>query len=144
MSPIVSPDSPADVILDRAADIIEANGRHIGNYWPPDLTLDTDYGLTLDTDYGWSRGKPCCVVGAVGIALGVNNAWDVEGLVVPAVRPESDGEPPHPAFAALMAHLGFDCVNHVFRWSDEHEADEIARVMRDCAADLRARAGVPA
>jgi hypothetical protein len=125
-------DSPPHAILDTAADIIAANGRHIGGLW--------EFAHRLR----WVPTMRCCVTGAIGIALGLNESWAVEDVVVPAVHiGTEDAVPPHPAFAALMAHLGFDCVNDVFRWSDEHDADEIAAELRACALALRGT-GVPA
>lgn len=127
-APIAHDAPPAD-ILDRAADIIAENGRHIGNYWE------------FAGDIGWQPTMACCAAGAIGIALGWTGIRDIEEHVVPCVILGSD-QPPHPAFTAVMTHLHLDCVNHVFRWSDEHQAEEIAAVMRECAADLRAQAGV--
>lgn len=125
-------DAPPADILTRAAEVIEANGRARGSYF------DRDYRVR--GTQAWTPDTPCCAAGALGLALGLDNEWDVENAVVPAVgNAMRDHEPPHPAMAALMAHLGVDSVNAVFTWSDEHEAGEIARVMRECADSLRPR-----
>ena len=122
-------DAPIPDILDAAAAIIAANGRHVGNYWP---------ALDSNIRQPWTPGTPCSADAAIGLAIGLRRAWDVETHIVPAVTSPDFDEPPHPALAALMAHLGVDSINAVFAWSDEHEADQIAAVMRECSAKLRA------
>lgn len=123
--------APSADILDRAAEVIAANGRCIGSYF-------------ANGEEEWWPGMACCVTAAIGIALGLTDAWDIENAIVPAVAGEMrEHEPPHPAFAALMAHLEFDCINEVFEWSDDHQPHEISAQMRACAQALRG-AQVPA
>lgn len=126
----LSLDAPIADILDRAADLIAQNGRHVGAYW--------EFAHRI----AWQPTMECCAAGAIGVAMGLRSHADVDWFVVPAVIDGGD-EPPHPAFAALMRHLGFDAINDVFAWSDEHQPGEIARVMRECAKQLRT-AGVAA
>lgn len=119
-------DSPPADILDRAADIIAANGRHQGALWD------------LAGFVPWAPTMPCCAAAAIGIALGQHTVHNVQNWVIPSGIEGQQDQPPHPAFAALMAHLDAPTVQHVFAWSDEHEASEIAAAMRDCAAKIRA------
>ena len=126
-------DAPPADILDAAAAIIETNGRHVGNYWDALIELDTRQSSP------WRPGTPCCTAAAIGVAIGLRRMWDVEAHIVPASRPEVFAdEAPHPAFRALMTHLGAYSIETVFDWSDEHGKDEIAATMRECAAALRA------
>lgn len=125
----LSYDAPPADILDRAADLLLANGRFPGNYWHNAHQAR------------WYPGTPCCTAASIGIAMGRTRHADVEAWVVPCVTaPATGDEPPHPAFAALMRHLGVGSVNDVFAWSDEHEAGEIATELRRCAAKLRIEA----
>lgn len=58
MTPI-SPDDPA-AVLNAAADLIERDGWHQGEFWPDHGTAQIEY----------QTGMPCCPVGAMAVILG--------------------------------------------------------------------------
>lgn len=77
-------------------------------------------------------GSRTLVADAIGAALGHTRPIDVDFYVIPAVI---DGaEPPHPAFAAVMAWLAVTSIQSVFRWSSVREPGEIADMLREAAA----------
>lgn len=118
-------------ILDRAAQLIEANGLEQGEFWTCSLFATS-----------WTEGRGCDAVGAIGVAAGYRDHTDVSGVIAGLLHYDvtlgrNVAEPPHPALAALMRDLGVDQAVAVMDWSDRSTDTEVVRALRTCAAGLR-------
>jgi hypothetical protein len=118
-------------ILDRAAALIERDGKALGEYWTCSLFAST-----------WTDGRSCCAIGGIAVAAGIRDQHAVDVHV--AGTPHYDAvsgthvlEAPHPALAALAAHLHLTRPEDVMAWSDAATEAEVVAELRTCAAALR-------
>jgi hypothetical protein len=77
------------------------------------------------------------VADSIGAALGHTRPIDVDFYVIPCVI--DPDEPPHAAFAAVMAWLAVTSIQSVFVWSALQTPGQVAAVLRDVAAHLHSR-----
>lgn len=113
-----------DTVLDRAAQLIDANGLHTGDYWPP--AVATDRAMPP-----WRPGTPCCAVAAVVIAQ--ETCMPVPYAAVEHCDPDDE------ALLALVRHLGFGRYDEIARWSDLRTTAEVAAELRAAARAWRSR-----
>lgn len=127
VAPPLPYDAPPADILDWAANYIQANGLwQSGDFWRDSHSRR------------WTPGEPCCVVGTIGALLARDSAAAVACDFIPATLGDPWGdEAPHPAVAALMAHLHVN-LPELFRWSDNSLAEHVAAALREVSAKLRA------
>lgn len=113
--------SRAAELLRDAADHIKLCGLFKGEYWPGDLD-----------DPGYIDGDPCCVLGALAVAAGINDAGhaDVELDHYPALVIALD------AMANRVAPGGEEPV--VPAWNDhpDRTAAEVVAELRAAASEL--------
>ena len=126
----LTPAAVAD-ICDLAARLIDDNGLCVGEFW--------DHSLVATR---WSEGRSCCAIGALGVAAGYRDYYDVDAVMVGELVYDFDAghnvqEPVHPALAALMAQLGVRDAVDVMTWSDKADAATVAAELRAAAAALR-------
>jgi hypothetical protein len=110
-------------ILDRAALLIEHDGRETGGYW-------------ADDDCQYEPGTSLCAAAAIGVAAGYTTRHEIEDDVVGVS--DRPGPRRHPAFAAMMDQLRAVHAFQVFAWSDSATPDQVVARLRACAADVRA------
>lgn len=112
--------NPAD-ILDRAADVIDQHGFIQHDYWGGNSTT-------------WEPGAPCCVSGAVAVAMGI---WDIAFW--------GAAEDKNQALRLFAQHLDpdidflDDAVPFVIRWSDDplRTKSGVVRSLREAAQRVR-------
>lgn len=124
--------TPAEVAghIDRAADLIEQNGKTAGAWWPPSQTL-------------YEPGSPCCTAGALTVAvLGEDVTFHHAARFTAVDGPSEVGA--HPVFAALRTELGFAEAAEVFDWSDATPQDKVIARLRKAATSIRQRDPQPA
>ncbi|HEY9354649.1 MAG TPA: hypothetical protein VIP28_15410 [Nocardioides sp.] len=123
----IPPNAKLAAALDKAGAIVEANGLAHETFWDGWQHGD------------WTPGQPCCTAGAVVIAQ-YPKASTIEVALMTGQM--AYGLTIHPAFQALLDHLGLPDLEALYDWNDDPartEAD-VARTLRECAADLRGAA----
>jgi hypothetical protein len=105
----------ADEVLYAAADLIEVNGLHQGDYWP---------GAGEDKRY--VLGDPTCTFGACAVVLGVEYPWAAD---MPDVVED------------ITDTLGEVVGEWVPGWNDapDQTAERVVSVLRACALMVAAR-----
>jgi hypothetical protein len=112
-------------VLNRAADLIERDGWHQGNYAPG----QTEHGVTTD-------GLPVCAIGALYGAMGRPLSWDAAlGCWV------GDDAFDLEVSAVVAAHLNLSSPLDIPVWndSDRREVSEVVEVLRAAAVIEAAR-----
>jgi hypothetical protein len=123
---------PTPDVLDTAADRIAAAGLHPA-FWRDGVLVREPWPDAQAQPY--RPGLRLSMPGAIGVARGLRREADITAHIVPCtVDPD---EPCDPAVMALWEHIGGDCLQHLWRWSDSSTGLHIAATMRDCAAWLR-------
>lgn len=125
-------------IVDQAADLIDTVGLHQGGLWP------TRTGTRLDP---YRPGQPCCVAGALGVALGVTDPAAIEAdllgldLVYDHLAGKQVRLGEHPVMHVLIAELDLHSCEDLFVWSDSSTHLEVVTELRSAADRIRANVG---
>lgn len=116
------PPLPTHQVFDGAADLIDRDGLHCGDFYPlPD-------GVQRGP---WRPGVPCCTIAALIVA-------QYPGLdEVPLCYVEDFENDKHVGRFARHLGLGGRHVDSIAGWSDGRSADEVVTALREAAEHRR-------
>lgn len=124
-------------VIDRAASLLESDGKEEGDLWRDGLVRM------------YSPGIPCCVIGALAVSCGMRDAREIEqdfmGMeFYDPKRHVSYQNPRHVVLQTVMDAMNFTDVEQVMDWSDGHSDACVIETLRDIAAELREKSGAAA